>query len=67
MSKNQKDRFVWNDSLTGDFLWTKTNLGEAFSEPLTPLTWSVAQFTFKDLVYLPDHPTLGNIEGWSLF
>jgi len=67
MSTNQKDTFVWNDSLPGDFLWTKTNLGEVFSEPMTPLTWSVAQFTFKDLVYLPGHFMLGNIGGWPYF
>lgn len=67
MSKNQKDIFVWNDSLSGDFLWTKTNLGEAFSEPMTPLTWSVSQFTFKDLVYLPGYSMLGNVGGWPYF
>jgi rifampicin phosphotransferase len=67
MHKNQQDPFVWNDSLSGDFLWTKTNLGEAFSEPMTPLTWSVARFTFKDLVYLPGYSMLGNIGGWPYF
>ncbi len=67
MNKNQHDPFVWNDSLSGDFLWTKTNMGEAFSEPMTPLTWSVAQFTFRDLVYLPGHPSLGNVGGWPYF
>lgn len=67
MNKGQQDSFNWNDSLSGDFLWTKTNLGEAFSEPMTPLTWSVAQFTFKDLVYLPGYSTLGNVGGWPYF
>jgi hypothetical protein len=42
----------WNDSLAGDYLWTKTNLGEAVAETMTPLTWSVIQFTFDDVVYL---------------
>jgi hypothetical protein len=57
----------WNDSLTGDFLWTKTNLGEAIAETMTPLSWSVAQFTFIDLAYLPGLPTLGNICGFPYF
>ena len=57
----------WNDSLTGDFLWTKTNLGEAIAETMTPLSWSVAQFTFSDLAYLPGLPTLGNICGFPYF
>jgi len=67
MNNKKQDSFNWNDSLSGDFLWTKTNLGEAFSESMTPLTWSVAQFTFKDLVYLPGYSTLGNIGGWPYF
>lgn len=57
----------WNDSYTGDYLWTKTNLGEAVAEPMTPLTWSVIQFTFSDLVYLPGFPALGNICGFPYF
>jgi phosphohistidine swiveling domain-containing protein len=67
MNKNQSDPFVWNDSTSGDFLWTKTNLGEAFSDPMTPLTWSVAQFTFKDLIYLPGYSMLGIVGGWPYF
>ena len=67
MNNKKQDSFNWNDSLSGDFLWTKTNLGEAFAEPMTPLTWSVAQFTFKDLVYLPGYSTMGNIGGWPYF
>jgi len=67
MNKNQQDPFVWNDSTSGDFLWTKTNVAEGFLEPMTPLTWSVAQFTFRDLVFLPDHPWLGIVGGWPYF
>lgn len=67
MNNKKHDSFNWNDSLSGDFLWTKTNLGEAFSEPMTPLSWSVAQFTFKDLAYLPGYSALGNIGGWPYF
>jgi len=31
----------WNDSLTGDFLWTNTNVGEAAPDVMTPLTYTV--------------------------
>lgn len=67
MSKNQNDSFVWNESISTDFLWTKTNLGEAFSYPMTPLTWSVAQFTFKDMIYIPGYSMLGIVGGWAYF
>ena len=67
MSKNQNDSFDWNESTSTDFLWTKTNLGEAFSYPMTPLTWSVAQFTFKDMVYIPGYSMLGIVGGWAYF
>jgi pyruvate,water dikinase len=33
----------WNDSLTGDYLWTNANFGEAFPDVMTPLTWSIGQ------------------------
>lgn len=33
----------WNDSLTGDFLWTNGNFGEAFPDVMTPFTWSVVE------------------------
>ena len=31
----------WNDSLTGDFLWTRGNYGEAVPDVMTPCTWSL--------------------------
>lgn len=33
----------WNDSLTGDFLWTRANYGEAVPDVMTPCTWSLVQ------------------------
>jgi pyruvate,water dikinase len=54
----------WNDSLSGDFLWNNTNFGEAVTEVMTPLTWSVIQFTLEDWVYLPGFLTVGNIGGY---
>src|SRR4030065_1777088 len=53
----------WNDSLSGDYLWSNTNFGEAFSQAMTPLTWSVLQFTMRDWVFLPGYSTVGNIAG----
>jgi phosphohistidine swiveling domain-containing protein len=53
----------FNDSLTGDFLWSNVNFGEAVTEAMTPLAWSVLQFTLDDWVFLPGYSTVGNIGG----
>ncbi len=53
----------WNASLTGDYLWSNVNFGEAVTEAMTPLTWSVIQFTLDDWVYVPGIPSVGNIGG----
>ena len=53
----------WNDSLNGDYLWNNTNFGEAITETMTPMTWSVLQFTLDDWVFLPGFSTVGNIGG----
>jgi pyruvate,water dikinase len=53
----------FNDSLTGDFLWSNVNFGEAVTEVMTPLAWSVLQFTLDDWVFLPRYSTTGNIGG----
>ena len=52
-----------NDSLTGDFLWSNVNFGEAVPEVMTPLAWAVLQFTLDDWVFLPGYSTVGNIGG----
>jgi len=53
----------WNDSLSGDYLWSNVNFGEAVTDVMTPLTWSVIQFTLDDWVFLPGMPTVGVIGG----
>ena len=53
----------WNDSFKGDYLWSNVNFGEAVTEVMTPLTWSVIQFTLEDWVFLPGMPTVGIIGG----
>jgi phosphohistidine swiveling domain-containing protein len=61
--KRQNDNEQWNDSLTGDYLWNNTNFGEAITETMTPMTWSVLYFTLDDWVFLPGFSTVGNIGG----
>ena len=53
----------WNDSLTGDFLWTNVNFGEAVSGVMTPLTWTVIRCVLEEWMYLPGHHSSGNIGG----
>jgi phosphohistidine swiveling domain-containing protein len=38
----------WNDSLTGDYLWTNTNFMEAVPDVMTPSTWSLVQILHFD-------------------
>lgn len=54
----------WNHSQKGDYLWSNTNFGEAVTEVMTPLAWSVLQFTLEDWRYLPGYATTGNIGGF---
>ena len=37
-----------NDSLTGDYLWTTANYGEAVPDVMTPCTWSLVQNLLDD-------------------
>ncbi len=54
-----------NDSLVGDFLWSNTNLGEAFIDPLTAFTYSVAKLGAMELI--PGQLLSGNICGRLYF
>ena len=53
----------FNDSLTGDYVWSCVNVGEAVSVVMTPFTWSVMLTGFSELDILPGHPSVGNIGG----
>ncbi|HWI62585.1 MAG TPA: PEP/pyruvate-binding domain-containing protein [Symbiobacteriaceae bacterium] len=56
----------WNDSLSGDYLWTNANLSEALPDVMTPATWSLWRIFHVDLNPLPpadDGPLVGNIGG----
>ncbi|MBE2223411.1 MAG: pyruvate, phosphate dikinase, partial [Anaerolineae bacterium] len=57
---------AFNDSLQGDYLWTNSNLGEAFPDVMTPITWSLIQIygDAANPLELPgNHPMFGNIGG----
>jgi pyruvate,water dikinase len=56
----------WNDSLTGDFLWSNVNTSEAIPDVMTPSTWSLWQYYYIDTnpVKIPEsYPFCGNIGG----
>lgn len=58
----------WNDSLSGNYLWTGANLGEAVPDVMTPCTWSLIQIfmekTLGPLFHLGlSHQSIGNIGG----
>jgi pyruvate,water dikinase len=54
---------AWNDSLTGDYLWSNVNFGEAVSDVMTPLTYTVLRLIFGQWVVLPGYDSVGNIGG----
>ncbi len=53
----------WNDSMTGDYLWSNVNFGEAIPQVMTPLSWSVQLFISGAYKILPGYPPSGNIGG----
>lgn len=53
----------WNDSLSGEFLWTNVNFGEAVSEVMTPLTWSLLRRFRQEWANIQDLPVFGNLGG----
>jgi len=53
----------WNDSLTGDYLWSSVNTREATPDVTTPYTWSALRFGFAQMTMLPRYSPVGNICG----
>jgi len=53
----------WNDSLKGEYLWSNVNFGEAVTEVMTPLSWTVLKMVFGEYVILPGYDSVGNIGG----
>lgn len=54
---------IWNDSLTGDFLWSRNNFGEARPDIMAPLTFSIADMVWRGISLLPGYSMSGNICG----
>ncbi|HZK83268.1 MAG TPA: PEP/pyruvate-binding domain-containing protein, partial [Desulfosporosinus sp.] len=52
-----------NDSMTGNYLWSNVNFGEAIPQVMTPLTWTVQQQIFESWKLLPGYQSSGNIGG----
>ncbi len=60
------DRDPWNDSRSGNFLWTNTNVGEAIPDVMTPAAWSMVQVFLSDAMAtasIPPYVGYGRIGG----
>jgi len=55
----------WNESLSGDYLWSNANLSEALPGVATPMTWSLWRTFHVDLspIDLGEIPLVANICG----
>lgn len=56
----------WNDSLTGEFLWSNVNVSEAVPDVMTPSTWSlwwIYHYEASPFEFPGDTPLCGNIGG----
>ncbi len=53
----------YNDSLTGDYLWSSVNTREATPDVTTPYTWSALRYGFAQMTMLPGYSPVGNICG----
>jgi hypothetical protein len=54
---------VWNDSLTGDYLWSRNNFGEARPDVISPFTYSITEKVWSKVSFLPGYQLSGNICG----
>ena len=54
---------AWNDSLTGDFLWSRNNFGEARPDVMSPFTYSITEKVWSKVSFLPGYRLSGNICG----
>jgi phosphohistidine swiveling domain-containing protein len=53
----------WNDSLTGDFMWSRNNFGEARPDVMSPFTYSISEKVWSEISFLPGYHLSGNICG----
>lgn len=54
---------AWNDSLAGDYLWSRNNFGEARPDVMTPFTYSLTEKVWSAISFLPGYHLSGNICG----
>jgi phosphohistidine swiveling domain-containing protein len=54
---------IWNDSLTGHFLWSRNNFGEGRPDVMAPFTFSVTDKVWREISLLPGYSMAGNICG----
>jgi phosphohistidine swiveling domain-containing protein len=54
---------AWNDSLTGDFLWSRNNFGEGRPDVMSPFTYSLSEKVWSMVTFLPGYSMSGNICG----
>jgi pyruvate,water dikinase len=54
---------AWNDSLTGDFVWSRNNFGEARPDVMSPFTYSISEKVWSEISFLPGYHLSGNICG----
>jgi phosphohistidine swiveling domain-containing protein len=54
---------AWNDSLTGDFLWSRNNFGEARPDVMSPFNYSLSEKVWSEVSFLPGYHLSGDICG----
>ncbi|NTU55103.1 MAG: hypothetical protein HGA79_02525 [Anaerolineales bacterium] len=60
----------WNDTLTGEFLWSNVNVSEAVPDVMTPSTWSlwwIFHYETNPIKFPGQIPFCGNICGRPYF
>jgi len=53
----------YNDSLSGDYIWSSVNIREASPDVITPYTWSRLRNGYARMILLPGYLQIGNICG----
>lgn len=54
---------AWNDSLTGDYVWSRNNFGEGRPDVMSPFTYSLSEKVWSSISILPGYHMAGNICG----
>jgi pyruvate,water dikinase len=54
---------IWNDSLTGDFLWSRNNFGEGRPDVMAPFTFSITDKVWREISLVPGYSMAGNLCG----